>query len=74
MKVTFSFDSDKMKALLLYAEQKGVSIETELEQATEALYQKLVPGTVKSFLSMKGRGKRSREKNLQANPEARPPI
>lgn len=74
MKVTFSFDSDKMKALLLYADQKGVSIETELEQAAEALYQKLVPGNVKAFIAMKGQGKRSREKNPRPNPEARPPI
>ena len=70
MKVTFDFDSDKMKALKLYADQKGVSIETELEQSAETLYQKLVPGNVKAFIAMK----RSREKNPRPNPEARPPI
>ena len=35
MKVMFSFDSDKMKAMKMYTEQKGISIEDELEHASD---------------------------------------
>ena len=53
MKVEFKFPTDKMRALKLFAKQKGLSIEDELVQATEALYQKHVPGSVKAFLACK---------------------
>ena len=53
MKVEFKFPPEKMRALRLFAKQKGLSIEDELVQATEALYQKHVPGSVKAFLSSK---------------------
>ena len=36
MKVEFRFDSDKMRALKMYTEQKGVSLEEELIQAADA--------------------------------------
>lgn len=53
MKVEFKFPTEKMRALKLFAKQKGLSIEDELVQATEALYQKHVPGSVKAFLACK---------------------
>ena len=62
MKVEFKFDSEKMRALKMYTEQKGVSIEAELAQAAEALYQKHVPGNVKAFIEGKSRGNRSKRK------------
>ena len=62
MKVMFSFDSDKMKALKMYTEQKGISIEDELEQAAEGLYQKQVPSSVKAFIESKSKGKGCRSK------------
>ena len=70
MKVMFSFDSDKMKALKMYTEQKGVSIESELEQAAEALYQKHVPGNVKAFIEGKSRGNRTKRKPQNASASA----
>ena len=62
MKVMFSFDSDKMKALKMYTEQKGISIEDELEQAAEGLYQKHVPASVKAFIANKSKVRRPKEK------------
>lgn len=62
MKVEFKFDSEKMRALKMYTEQKGVSIESELAQAAEGLYQKHVPGSVKAFIEGKSRGSRAKRK------------
>ena len=58
MKVTFNYDSEKYRALKMCAEQKGTSIEAELEQAAESLYQKIVPGNVKAFIAHKDKGRR----------------
>ena len=59
MKVEFRFDSDKMRALKMYTEQKGVSLEEELVQAAEGLYQKHVPASVKAFIGHKAKNRRS---------------
>ena len=68
MKVEFKFDSEKMRALKMYTEQKGMSIESELEQAAEALYQKHVPGNVKAFIE--GKSSRNRAKRKPQNSSA----
>ena len=60
MKVEFRFDSDKMRALKMYMEQKGVSLEEELVQAAEGLYQKHVPASVKAFIGHKAKNRRAR--------------
>lgn len=65
MKVEFKFPTEKMRALRLFAKQKGLSIEDELVQATEALYQKHVPGSVKAFLACK-------EMTREAQPDSSP--
>ena len=65
MKVEFKFPTEKMRALRLFAKQKGLSIEDELVQATEALYQKHVPGSVKAFLACK-------EMTREAQPDTSP--
>ena len=70
MKVEFKFDSEKMRALKMYTEQKGVSIESELAQAAEALYQKHVPGNVKAFIEGKSRGNRSKRKPQDSSASA----
>lgn len=59
MKVTFTYDSEKYRALKMCAEQKGTSIEAEMEQAAEALYQKIVPSNIKAFISHKGKNRRN---------------
>ena len=70
MKVEFKFDSEKMRALKMYTEQKGVTIESELEQAAEALYQKHVPSNVKAFIEGKSRGNRAKRKPQNASAPA----
>ena len=60
MKVEFRFDSDKMRALKMYTEQKGISLEEELVQAAEGLYQKHVPTSVKAFIGHKAKTRRTR--------------
>lgn len=50
--IEFNYDSDKIKALRLYLEQRGGSLEDELIKATEALYQKNVPNDVRKFFEM----------------------
>ena len=51
--IKIKFNEEKLFALRTYAEQKGISVENELIQATEALFQRLVPGNVKVFLDIK---------------------
>ena len=67
MKVEFRFDSDKMRALKMYTEQKGVSLEEELVQAAEGLYQKHVPASVKAFIGHKVKTYRSRGSFIAAH-------
>lgn len=62
MKVEFRFDSDKMRALRMYTEQKGISLDDELVQAVEGLYQKYVPSSVKTFIGNKVNACHSRGK------------
>ena len=57
MKVEFKFPTEKMRALRLFAKQKGLSYADELTQAAEALYQKHVPSSVKTFLASKEKTK-----------------
>ena len=47
--VTVSYDEEKLAALRLYLEQKGLTVEGELRTAVEALYAKAVPGNVREF-------------------------
>lgn len=59
MKVTFPYDREKYDALKMCAEQKGTTIEAELVQAADALYQKNVPASVKAFIGHKAKNRRS---------------
>ena len=60
--IMVGYEEEKLMALRMYAEQKGISIEEELAQAAETLYQKIVPGNVKAFLDMKTGGQKPRKK------------
>ncbi len=55
--VEFVYETDKVKALKLYLEQRGASLEEELCKATEVLYQKHVPTDVRKFIEMSDDGK-----------------
>ena len=57
------FDEEKLFALRTYTEQKGISLEEELAQAAEALFQKLVPGNVKAFLDAKTEATKPKKKS-----------
>ena len=48
--VTVKINEEKLLALRKYTAQKGISLEDELEQAAEALFQKLVPASVKDYV------------------------
>lgn len=39
--VSITFDDEKLSAAKLYMEQKGLSFETEMEKAADALYGKI---------------------------------
>lgn len=48
--INVKFDEEKLFALRKYTAQKGISLEEELEQTAEALFQKLVPTSVKDYV------------------------
>ena len=68
--IMVGYEEEKLLALRMYAEQKGVSIEEELVQAAENLYQKIVPGNVKAFLEMKTGGQKSGKKQRDISSSA----
>ena len=47
--IMVSYEEEKLLALRMYAEQRGASVEEELAQAAEAMYQKIVPANVRAF-------------------------
>lgn len=61
--INVKFDEEKLFALQTYAQQKGISLEEELDQAAEALFQKLVPGNVKAYLDVKTEAQRPKKKS-----------
>ncbi len=48
--IMVGYEEEKLLALRMYAEQRGVSVEEELAQAAEAMYQKVVPANVRAFV------------------------
>ena len=60
--IMVGYEEEKLLALRMYAEQRGVSIEDELAQAAEAMYQKIVPANVRSFLDMKLESQKPKKK------------
>lgn len=67
--ITVTYDELKLLALRQHAEQRGISVEAELAQAAESMYQKLVPATVKSFVQMQNEamnGKKEKKKSASS--------
>ena len=60
--IMVSYEEEKLLALRMYAEQRGVSIEEELAQAAEAMYQKIVPANVRAFVVMKVESQKPKKK------------
>ena len=51
--ITVTFDADKLEAVTLYMKQKELSVEKELAEELELLFQKHVPANVRGFLEMR---------------------
>lgn len=60
--IIVGYEEEKLLALRMYAEQRGVSIEEELAQAAEAMYQKIVPANVRAFVDMKVESQKPKKK------------
>ena len=60
--IMVSYEEEKLLALRMYAEQRGASVEEELAQAAEAMYQKIVPANVRSFVDMKVESQKPKKK------------
>lgn len=51
--ITITFDEEKLSALKMYLEQKGQTVEGELENLLDNIYTKTVPVGVREFINMK---------------------
>ena len=60
--IMVSYEEEKLLALRMYAEQRGASVEEELAQAAEAMYQKIVPANVRAFVDMKVESQKPKKK------------
>ena len=60
--IMVSYEEEKLLALRMYADQRGSSVEEELAQAAEAMYQKIVPANVRTFVDMKGENQKPKKK------------
>ena len=48
--ITVSYDEEKLSAITMYLEEKGVSVESEIEKAIDTIYNKTVPVGVREFI------------------------
>ena len=60
--IMVSYEEEKLLALRMYAEQRGASVEEELAQAAEAMYQKIVPANVRAVVDMKVESQKPKKK------------
>lgn len=51
--ISVSFEDEKLSALKMYLEQRGQTVEGELEKALDTLYAKTVPAGVREFLNLR---------------------
>lgn len=51
--ITVEYDEEKLSALKMYLEQKGQTVEGELQKSLEGLYNKNVPAGVREYLQLK---------------------
>ena len=66
--IMVGYEEEKLLALRMYAEQRGVSVEEELAQAAEAMYQKVVPANVRAFVDMKVESQKPKRKGRMLPP------
>ena len=53
--IIVALDNEKLSALKMYSEQKGVTVEDELTKYAEQLYAKIVPQNVRDYIDMMGK-------------------
>ena len=68
--ITLSYDGEKLSALRLYLEQKGGTLEEELQQAVDTLYAKTIPANVRGFLDLRAGVVKPESKDRKAKPKA----
>lgn len=51
--VTFQYDEEKYKAVKMYLEKKGKSLDDEMSAFVDSLFTKNVPVTVREYFEMK---------------------
>lgn len=61
--ICVDFDDEKLDALQVYLKEKGIVLETELEETIQKLYEKHVPTAVRSFIE--------RDRGVQELPKRR---
>ncbi len=52
--VTISYDEERLTALRLYLAEKKTRVEDELTKSLDALYGKIVPQSVRHYLTLRG--------------------
>ena len=50
--ITVRYDSEKLNAIRLYLKQKDLTLEAELANAVDSLYNRVVPQGVREFVEM----------------------
>jgi len=63
--ITVSYDEEKLSAITMYLEEKGVSVESEIEKAIDTIYNKTVPVGVREFISRRNGGSASKAKKIK---------
>lgn len=64
-KIEIKFDFEKLEAIKYYLDEKGSSMETEIETVMQEFYEKTVPAQVRSFIERRPvtEGKKIRRKS-----------
>ena len=63
--ITVSYDEEKLSAITMYLEEKGVSVESEIEKAIDSIYNKTVPVGVREFINRRNGGSAPKAKKTK---------
>ena len=73
--ITIPYDEEKLFALKMYMEQRGMQIEDELTNTLDIFYTKYVPTGVREYLKMcSGNAVPSTSKVRRQKPETKPTL
>lgn len=54
--VTVSFDAERLRAIKLYMNRKGIALESELAEQLKKLYERYVPVNVRDYIEEAEKG------------------